>query len=148
MDESYKSFEPVSDSGGPAIGKSMKAYSGFYLIACLCYSWDFFSAHSNKPRPGLISGLARSCKTLAQDLGPCDDLEILALLKYRACPCSQTLRKRTRLIAYCVANGFNAFEKKDVSLALVSARFFSLVLTAVAAGVVLGHVMSRAGKIT
>ncbi len=51
-------------------------------------------------------------------------------------------------IAYCVANGFNAFEKKDVSLVFVSARFFSLVLTAVAAGVVLGHVMSRAGKIT
>jgi len=33
-------------------------------------------------------------------------------------------------------------------MALVSARFFSLLLTAVAAGVVLGHVMSRAGKIT
>ena len=29
MDESYKSFEPVSDNRGPAIGKSMKAYSGF-----------------------------------------------------------------------------------------------------------------------
>ena len=33
-------------------------------------------------------------------------------------------------------------------MALVSARFFSLLLTAVAAGVVFGHVMSRAGKIT
>jgi hypothetical protein len=33
-------------------------------------------------------------------------------------------------------------------VALVSARFFSLLLPAVAAGVVLGHVMSRAGKIT
>src|SRR3981189_2518878 len=33
-------------------------------------------------------------------------------------------------------------------MALVSARFFSLLLTSVAAGVVLGHVMSRAGKIT
>ena len=33
-------------------------------------------------------------------------------------------------------------------MALVSARFFSLLLTAVAAGVVLGHVMSRTGKIT
>jgi hypothetical protein len=79
MDESYKSFEPVSDSRGPAIGKSMKAYSGFYLIACLCYSWDFYSAHSNKPRLGQFlhstrlrgeRRLARSCKTLAQDLGP------------------------------------------------------------------------------
>jgi hypothetical protein len=33
-------------------------------------------------------------------------------------------------------------------MALVSARFFSLLLTAIAAGVGLGHVMSRAGKIT
>jgi len=33
-------------------------------------------------------------------------------------------------------------------MALISARFISLLLTALAAGVVLGHVMSRAGKIT
>src|SRR5260370_22177799 len=33
-------------------------------------------------------------------------------------------------------------------MALISARFISLLLTALAAGVVLGHVMSRAGKVT
>jgi hypothetical protein len=33
-------------------------------------------------------------------------------------------------------------------MAPISARFISLLLTALAAGVVLGHVMSRAGKIT
>jgi hypothetical protein len=33
-------------------------------------------------------------------------------------------------------------------MAFISARFISLLLTAIAAGVVLGHVMSRAGKIT
>jgi hypothetical protein len=33
-------------------------------------------------------------------------------------------------------------------MALISARFISLPLTALAAGVVLGHVMSRAGMIT
>jgi uncharacterized membrane protein len=33
-------------------------------------------------------------------------------------------------------------------MALVSARFISLLLTGLAAGVVLGHVMSRAGKVT
>jgi hypothetical protein len=33
-------------------------------------------------------------------------------------------------------------------MAFISARFISLLLTALAAGVVLGHVMSRAGKVT
>ena len=33
-------------------------------------------------------------------------------------------------------------------MALISARFISLLLKALAAGVVLGHVMSRAGKVT
>jgi len=51
------------------------------------------------------------------------------------------------MIACCIANGFNAFEKRDARMALISARFISLLLTALAAGVVLGHVMSRAGKV-
>ena len=33
-------------------------------------------------------------------------------------------------------------------MVLISARFLSLLLTALAAGVVVSHVMSRAGKIT
>jgi short subunit fatty acids transporter len=33
-------------------------------------------------------------------------------------------------------------------MAVISARFISLLLTALTAGVVLGHVMSRAGKVT
>ena len=55
MDESCKSFEPVSDNRGPAIGKSMKAYSGFYLI-----ERGIERAHNSVLRPIFVVGQSSS----------------------------------------------------------------------------------------